>query len=89
MKRYTQVLSLAGALVLGMALHAFAQEKQPHMHNALEALERSINQLELADPDKGGHREKALQLAKDALAEVRAGIEYDRQHEKEERHEKH
>ena len=82
MKKHTLALLLAGAVLLGMALHAIAEEKQPHMHAAVQSLEAAIHHLEQAEPDKGGHREKALQEAKEALAEVRAGIEYDRQHEK-------
>jgi hypothetical protein len=32
--------------------------------------------LILADPNKGGHRDRAIQLVDQAIAETRAGIKY-------------
>lgn len=48
---------------------------QPHMQTALTALESAKNNLEQASSDKGGHRVKALDLVKDAIKEVKKGIE--------------
>ena len=48
---------------------------QPHMQAALDALESAKNNLERASADKGGHRAKALDLVKDAISEVKKGIE--------------
>jgi hypothetical protein len=48
---------------------------QPHMERARMALESAKNNLERATTDKGGHRVKALDLVKDAIDEVRKGIE--------------
>jgi predicted metal-dependent hydrolase len=48
---------------------------QPHMTAALAALESAKNNLERASADKGGHRAKALDLVKDAISEVKKGIE--------------
>jgi hypothetical protein len=48
---------------------------QPHMQNALTALENAKNSLEKATADKGGHRAKALDYVKDAISEVKKGIE--------------
>jgi len=42
---------------------------------ALDALESARNNLEKANPDKGGHRAKAIDLVKDAISEVRMGIQ--------------
>ncbi len=77
MRKTWQVVSLAGALLLGYTLHA-VPERQPHMQNALRALQNAEEQLEKAEHDKGGHREKALDDVKAALAEVREGISYDK-----------
>ena len=33
-----------------------------------------------AEADKGGHRVKALELVNQALAEVKAGVEFDNKH---------
>ena len=52
-----------------------ASPDQPHMQAALEALESARNNLDKANADKGGHRANAIQLVKDAIAEVKMGIE--------------
>ncbi|HKB80129.1 MAG TPA: hypothetical protein VKH35_10465 [Thermoanaerobaculia bacterium] len=48
---------------------------QPHMVNALNHLRAAQKQLDIAETDKGGHRVKALQLVRDAIAEVQLGID--------------
>ncbi|MFS8086355.1 MAG: hypothetical protein ACMG6H_12055 [Acidobacteriota bacterium] len=45
------------------------------MQTALIALESARNNLERATTDKGGHRVKALDYVKDAISEVKKGIE--------------
>lgn len=52
-----------------------AAPDQPHMQTALVALESAKNNLERATADKGGHRAKALDYIKDAISEVKKGIE--------------
>ena len=52
-----------------------ATPDQPHMERAKDALESAKNNLERATADKGGHRAKALDLVKDAISEVKKGIE--------------
>ena len=47
---------------------------QPHMQAALDALTSARNNLDKANPDKGGHRAKAIDLVKHAIDEVNAGI---------------
>lgn len=51
-----------------------ATADQPHMVAALDHLRAARTELEAAERDKGGHREKALRLTKDAIAQVEAGI---------------
>ena len=53
---------------------------QPHMQSALEHLRLAKTELELADRDKGGNRENALQLTRDAIVQVEKGINFDRRH---------
>ena len=48
---------------------------QPHMQNALSSLESAKDDLNRATADKGGHRAKALDYVKDAINEVKKGIE--------------
>lgn len=68
------------AYLLGGAGLATAQSQkdggQPEMHGALEHLHQAKENLEKAKHDKGGHRERALQLVDQAISEVNAGIEY-------------
>jgi len=67
-------------LVIGFAAgNAFA-ERQPRMQAALRALRNAKQQLDSAEPDKGGHRVKAMQLVNDAIGEVEAGIRFDNKH---------
>jgi hypothetical protein len=74
------VLFAVVALVLGFAAgNAFA-ERQPHMQAALRALRNARQQLDSAEPDKGGHRVKAIQLVNDAIKEVEAGVRFDNKH---------
>jgi hypothetical protein len=80
---------LAGSLVIALAgLSLFVATgrlqarpvDQPHMKAALEALQSAQAHLQEATETKGGHRARAIQLVKQAIAEVQAGIEYDRTH---------
>jgi hypothetical protein len=66
----------AVAFSAGFATQAFA-EKQPMMHKALAQLEDAKKALEAATADKGGHRVKAIEHVNAAIAETRAGIEFD------------
>ena len=52
-----------------------ATADQPHMRNALNALENARDSLNKATADKGGHRAKALDYIRDAIEEVKKGIE--------------
>jgi hypothetical protein len=54
--------------------------QQPHMRAALEALRTAKRHLDLATPDKGGHRVKALELVNSAITETQDGIAYDATH---------
>ncbi len=55
-------------------------EAQPEMTAAIEHLREAQRSLELASRDKGGHRVLALQHVNEAIAEVEAGMQYDRAH---------
>lgn len=52
-----------------------AAPDQPHMQAALNGLENAKDSLNKATADKGGHRAKALDYVKDAIDEVKKGIE--------------
>jgi hypothetical protein len=55
-------------------------EAQPEMREAIQHLREAQKSLELASRDKGGHRVLALQHVNEAIAEVEAGMQYDRNH---------
>jgi len=69
------VTAIASGFVAGRA-----SADQPHMQAALEHLRLARAELEKADRDKGGHREAAVKLTLDAIAEVERGINFDRRH---------
>jgi len=66
----------ATTTILGVA----AAEPQPLMRDALSELREAANRLDKADHDKGGHREKALELTRAAIREVEDGIRFDNRH---------
>ena len=47
---------------------------QPHMQNALAALQSARAELQVAEANKGGHRVTAIRLVNEAISEVQAGI---------------
>jgi hypothetical protein len=70
------MVALVSAFAGGFASQAFA-ERQPMMMKALNQLEDAKRALEAATADKGGHRVKAIEHVNAAIAEVKAGIEFD------------
>lgn len=69
------VTAIASGFVAGRA-----SADQPHMQAALEHLRLARMELGKADRDKGGHREAAMKLTRDAIDEVERGINFDRRH---------
>ena len=65
---------LIGTLTAGMAIGALAQGNQVHMNNALASLRDAKKELALGLPNKGGHREKAIDLTNQAIDEVYLAI---------------
>jgi hypothetical protein len=74
-------------IVLVLAIVSFASvipsfnadaADQPFMKNARNDLNKAKSELRKATPDKGGHRVNAINLVNRAIAQVNAGIKYDR-----------
>ncbi len=68
-------------LLLGAAIAAsvgvgYAIGAQPHMNESIALLQSARGELQAATPNKGGHRERAMGLIDQAIAEVRAGIAF-------------
>lgn len=70
----------ATVLLLGIFAIAGALPDQPNMQAALVSLRTAKSELNKATPDKGGHRAAAIGLVNSAIAEVNAGIAFDRRH---------
>ena len=68
-------VAIVSSLGIGYALGA-----QPHMDAALALLQNARAELNQAEPNKGGHRERAMELIDQAVNEVNAGIEFARTH---------
>ena len=72
-------LVLLAAVVSGF-IGGRALAEQPHMRAALEHLRAAKGELEVAERDKGGHRVRALHLINEAIGQVEAGVQFDRNH---------
>ena len=79
-KRLAAVLLVLATVLFGGFLVARVRADQPHMQAALEHLRVARHELEVAAPDKGGHRGEAIRLVEEAIVQVERGIEFDRTH---------
>jgi len=68
-------LVLGGAIATSLSI-GYALGAQPHMDEAIAILQSARVELGKAEPNKGGHREKAIGLIDQAIGEVRAGIAF-------------
>jgi hypothetical protein len=78
MKTPVKAALAAGALSIAMAAGftiGQAQGYQPRMQNALGDLRAARGELQAAERNKGGHRERAIDLIDQAIGEVRAGMD--------------
>ena len=72
--------ALATAIGRGAVVNTVSAEPQPVMRTALDDLRAAEKALAVADRDKGGHRVKALELTRAAIAQVEAGMRFDNHH---------
>ncbi|MDI4665091.1 hypothetical protein K9U40_12240 [Xanthobacter autotrophicus] len=75
------MLAFAAGAVVALASSGLIQSalaNQPNMWRAMGALQNARAALMEAEPNKGGHRERAIELVDQAIAETRAGIEFAR-----------
>ncbi|MCG5236821.1 hypothetical protein [Xanthobacter oligotrophicus] len=68
----------AGVALASSGLIQGALANQPNMWRAMGALQNARAALMEAEPNKGGHRERAIELVDKAIEETRAGIEFAR-----------
>jgi hypothetical protein len=69
------VAGVATALSFSFLGAGTAYAVQTHMLNARDDLNNAVNELNIALPDKGGHRVNAINLVNQAIGEVNAGIQ--------------
>lgn len=70
--------AIAAATVV--AATAPASAYQGNMERAMSSLYEALAALREATPNKGGHRENAMQLVQQAIQETQAGIEWADEH---------
>jgi hypothetical protein len=75
----TAVTGAAAAGLLGVSVKP-ADAYQGNMERAIAALNQAMEELRQSTPNKGGHREKAMELVGQAIAQTQAGIEFANQH---------
>ncbi|HVN69375.1 MAG TPA: hypothetical protein VMU38_06995 [Candidatus Binatia bacterium] len=51
-----------------------AEQSQPQMQSALNYLHQALQALNSAKPDKGGHRNQAINAVQEAINQVKAGM---------------
>jgi len=73
--RHLLLVLTVAILALGGVLIENARAGQPHMSAALDNLRAARHQLEIATHNKGGHRDAAIAIIDNAIAEVKAGID--------------
>jgi hypothetical protein len=77
MHRFAPTLYLlTGAVIGGLAVACTAGANQPNMQAALGSLQAARSELIQARPNKGGHRERAINFVNAAISETQAGIAY-------------
>lgn len=62
-------LAILGAFAIG---HAVAQQRHPNINAAQRDLRQALGHLERAPDIFGGHKQRAIELIRGALAELRA-----------------
>jgi hypothetical protein len=76
---YVGITTGLAGMIIGIAA-TVAVAKQEHMAEAMHHLEGAKQELQQADADKGGHRDKALELVNQAMEQVHAGMEFAKEH---------
>lgn len=79
MKKKNLLVMLVTA-VISVSFVLPVRADQPQMQAAKSNLENAMKSLRRASADKGGHRERAMDLVSKAITAVNNGIEYDRTH---------
>ena len=82
---HKKVIGVLSTLLILAGMGLFAQNRdmarhEPHMSAALGHLQQAKEELQRAAPNKGGHRERAMELINQAIGQVQQGEQYYEQH---------
>lgn len=75
-RRNFAVAAATGIATLGVLDASTASAYQGNMEHALSSLYQAVASLREATPNKGGHRERAMDLIQQAIDQVQQGIEF-------------
>jgi hypothetical protein len=75
----TAATGLAAIGLLGATVRS-ANAYQGNMERAVGSLHEALQSLQESTPNKGGHRERAMDLIRQAIAETQAGITFANEH---------
>ena len=78
MKITTKSAALLAVIMTFSMMTLTVRADQPQMQAAKDRLNDAMKYLKKASDDKGGHRERAMNLVSQAIAAVSRGIEFDR-----------
>ncbi|MPZ32360.1 MAG: hypothetical protein GEV13_15410 [Rhodospirillales bacterium] len=77
MRRFAPTIYvLTGMVIGGLAVACTAGANQPNMQAAFSSLQAARAELIQSRPNKGGHRERAINFVNAAISETEAGINY-------------
>jgi len=81
-----RIIGVLSTLLLLAGMGLFAQNREmarqePHMSAAIGHLQQAKEELQRAAPNKGGHRERAIELVNQAIQQVQQGEQYFEQHQ--------
>src|ERR1700754_101750 len=71
----TAATGLAAIGLLGATVRS-ASAYQGNMEHALGSLQAALQELQASTPNKGGHRERAIEMVRQAMAETQAGFTF-------------
>ena len=71
----TAATGLAALGLLGASVRS-ASAYQGNMEHALGSLQAALQELQASTPNKGGHRERAIEMVRQAMAETQAGFTF-------------
>jgi hypothetical protein len=78
----TLPLSVAAAAPAGKGKPAAARAEHPRVVRAIHAIEGAIDELQKAPDDFGGHKDEAIEACRNAIAQLKKGLQYQDRHEK-------